>query len=136
MEISPTPWERRNHRWRSRVLEPGSPDPNVAAFLQANPYFQPIPALAAQGIIDPTKIDPAAQAYIALGLIPTSPTGELFPSGGGTNNTNELTGKIDFDITPKDRLSGTVGGIRNPQLQPFGTTAARLLCHSSRLCQH
>ena len=98
----------------------GGPDTNVAAFLQANPYFQANPALAAQGIIDPTKIDPAAQAYIKLGLIPTSPTGELFPAGGGTNNTNELTVKIDFDITPKDKLSGTVGGIRNPQLQPFG----------------
>jgi|HubBroStandDraft_6_1064221.scaffolds.fasta_scaffold11850_2 hypothetical protein len=98
----------------------GGPDPNVAAFLQTNPYFQSNPALAAQAIIDPTKIDPVAQNYIALGLIPTSPTGELFPAGGGTNNTNELTGKIDFDITPKDKLSGTVGGIRNPQLQPFG----------------
>src|ERR1700728_4808696 len=98
----------------------GGPDTNVAAFLQANPYFQANPALAAQGIIDPTKSDPAAQAYIKLGLIPTSPTGELFPAGGGTNNTNELTVKIDFDITPKDKLSGTVGGIRNPQLQPFG----------------
>jgi Carboxypeptidase regulatory-like domain len=98
----------------------GGPDTNVAAFLQANPYFQSNPALAAQAIVDPTKIDPAAQAYIALGLIPTSPSGELFPSGGGTNNTNELTAKIDFDITPKDKLSGTVGGIRNPQLQPFG----------------
>jgi hypothetical protein len=98
----------------------GGPDPNVAAFLQTNTYFQSNPALAAQAIIDPTKIDPAAQQYIALGVIPTSPTGELFPAGGGTNNTNELTGKIDFDITSKDRLSATVGGVRNPQLQPFG----------------
>ncbi len=98
----------------------GAPDSNVAAFLQANPYFQSSPTLAAQGIIDPTKIDPVAQAYIALGVIPTSPTGELFPAGGGTNNTNELTGKIDFDITAKDKLSATIGGVRNPQLQPFG----------------
>jgi hypothetical protein len=98
----------------------GSPDLNVAAFLQTNTYFQSNPSLAAQAIIDPTKIDPAAQAYIALGLIPTSPSGELFPSGNGTNNNNELTGKIDFDITSKDRLTGTVGGVRTNQLQPFG----------------
>jgi len=98
----------------------GGPDPNVAAFLQANPYFQSNPALAANAIIDPTKIDPAATAYIATGLVPASPTGTLLPAGGAQNNNNELTGKIDFEITSKDKLSGTVGGIRNPQLEPFG----------------
>jgi hypothetical protein len=98
----------------------GSPDPNVAAFLAANPYFQSKPALAADAIIDPTKIDPAAAAYIATGLVPSSPSGTLFPSGRAQNNNNELTGKIDFEITSKDKLSGTVGGIRNPQLEPFG----------------
>ena len=101
----------------------GGPDPNVVTFLQANPYFQSNPALAAQAIIDPTKIDPAAQAYIATGLVPSSPTGTLFPTGSGTNNTNELTGKIDFEISTKDKLSATVGGIRNPQLQPFAEFA-------------
>lgn len=98
----------------------GGPDPNVAAFLQANPYFQSNPSLAANAIIDPTKIDPAAAAYIATGLVPASASGTLFPSGDAQNNTNELTGKIDFQITSKDKLSGTVGGIRNPQLEPFG----------------
>jgi Carboxypeptidase regulatory-like domain len=98
----------------------GSASPNVADFLQANPYFQSDSSLAAQGIIDPTKIDPAAQQFIAAGYIPTSPTGTLFPAGSGTNNTNELTGKLDFNITTKDKLSATVGGIRNPLLQPFG----------------
>jgi len=98
----------------------GSPDPNVAAFLQANPYFQSDAAKAAQAIIDPTKFDPAAQAYIATGLISTSPTGTFYPAAGSTNNNNELTGKIDFDMTSKDKLSVTVGGIRNPQLLPFG----------------
>lgn len=98
----------------------GGPDPNVAAFLQANPYFQSNPTLAAQAIIDPTKIAPAAAAYIATGLVPSSPTGTLFPSGGAQNNNNELTGKIDFQITSKDKLSGTAGGFRNPQLEPFG----------------
>jgi len=98
----------------------GSPDPNVAAFLQANPYFQSNPNLAAQAIIDPTKIDPAAAAYIATGLVPSSPTGTLFPSGGAQNNSNELTGKIDFEISSKDKLSATAGGVRIPQLEPFG----------------
>ena len=64
----------------------GGPDPNVAAFLQANPYFQSNPALAAQAIIDPTKIDPAATNYIATGLIPTSPTG-TFSSREIANST-------------------------------------------------
>jgi len=101
----------------------GSPDPNVAAFLEANPYFQSNPNLAAQAIIDPTKIDPAAAAYIATGLVPSSPSGTLFPSGRAQNNNNELTGKIDYEITSNDKLSGTVGGIRNPLLEPFGDSA-------------
>ena len=111
----------------------GGPDPNVAAFLQTNPYFQSNPALAAQGIIDPTKIDPAAQAYIKLGLIPTSPSGELFPAGGGTNNTNELTVKIDFDITPKDKLSGTGWRHSESSASAFRTAVARLFRHGSRI---
>jgi hypothetical protein len=33
----------------------GGPDPNVVVFpAQANPYYQPNPTLAAQGIINPT----------------------------------------------------------------------------------
>ena len=104
----------------------GGPDPNVVAFLQANPYFQPNAALAAQAIIDPTTFDPGAQAYINAKLangqpmIPSNATGEFFPSGNSTNKTNELTVKIDYDITDKDKLTGTVGGIRNPVLDPFG----------------
>ena len=104
----------------------GCLDPNVVAFLQTNPYFQSNSNFAQQGIIDPTKFDPAAQAYIAAKLpsgaplIPSSSTGEFFPAGGSTNNANELTVKIDFDITSKDKLTGTLGGNRNPALYPFG----------------
>ena len=98
----------------------GGPDPNVAAFLQANPYFQSNPALAAQAIIDPTKIDPAATNYIATGLIPTSATGTFSSAGDSKFDTNELTGKVDFAITSKDKLSFTIGGYRSPQTQPFG----------------
>jgi hypothetical protein len=97
----------------------GGPDPLVVSFLQQNPYFQSNPNLAAQGIIDPTKIDPVAQNYIKAGLIPTSPSGQLFPEAASTDNRNEITGKIDYLISSKDRLSATLGGNRNPQLNPF-----------------
>src|SRR5208283_2260500 len=53
----------------------GGPDPLVATYLQNNPYYQPNPTLAAQGIIDPTRIDPIAANYFTQGLIPTSATG-------------------------------------------------------------
>jgi hypothetical protein len=107
-------------------VQTGCPDSNVVAFLQANPYFVSPNGNASQAIIDPTKFDPAAQAYINAKLangqpmIPSSATGEFFPSGGSTDNANEWTAKIDFDMTSKDKLSGTVGGNRNPQLLPFG----------------
>jgi len=98
----------------------GCLDTNVVNFLQTNTYFQSNATLAAQGIIDPTRFDPAAQAYIKTGLIPSNATGELFPAAGGTDNNNELTIKIDFDINSKDKLTGTVGGFRNPLGEPFG----------------
>jgi len=97
----------------------GSPDPNVAAFLQANPYFQSNPALAAQAIIDPTKFDQAAINYIKLGLIPTSTGGLVSSAAPSKNNNNELTGKVDLNLTSKDRISVTVGGFRNLQVDPF-----------------
>ena len=102
----------------------GGPDPNVAAFLQANPYFQSNPSLAAQAIIDPTKIAPAALNYIKLGLIPTSPSGLISQAATATNNNNELTGKLDFVLTQKDKLSVTLGGFRNPEFVPFGLNGA------------
>ncbi len=104
----------------------GCLDTNVVAFLKTNPYFQSPLSTPTDPIIDPTKFGPAAQAYIAAKLpsgaplIPSSSTGEFFPAGGSTNNANELTVKIDFDITSKDKLTGTVGGSRNPVSSPFG----------------
>ncbi|MGB9199499.1 MAG: TonB-dependent receptor, partial [Terriglobales bacterium] len=98
---------------------------SVAAFLLANPYFQSNPTLAAQAMIDTTKFDPAAQAYIALGLIPTSTT--ISPSGlayitqqgGQTDNNNEFTAKFDFNFRSNDKLAITLGGFRNPLTDPF-----------------
>jgi hypothetical protein len=100
----------------------GGPDPNVAAFLALNTYFQPNPTLAAQAIIDPTTFDPAAQAYIASGVIPSNASGELFPAAGSTDNNNEFTAKIDFNIDSKDKLTGTIGGFRRALGEPFGRT--------------
>ena len=95
------------------------PDPNVVAFLQANPFFQPSPALETQGIISPARINSVAQKYITNKLIPTSATGTLFSQGGQIDNTDELTIKGDVTITAKDRLSVTLGSGREPTLTPF-----------------
>jgi hypothetical protein len=95
------------------------PDPAVVAFLQSHPYYQSDPAKALQAIIDPTKIDPVAQKYIASGLIPTSPTGQIFPEGRQTDNVNQYLGKFDFYATQNDRISLTIGSNKEPILNPF-----------------
>jgi outer membrane receptor protein involved in Fe transport len=96
--------------------------PTVAKFLLANPEYQPNPTLAAQGIIDPTAIDPVAKAYFAAGLIPTSPTGILFPEAAAKSNYNEYLGRFDYNLTPKDVITGTFTNRDNPILYPFGDT--------------
>ncbi len=93
---------------------------SVAAFLQANPYYQSNPTLAAQGIIDPTKIDPVATAYLAKGLIPVSASGFVFPQAPAKNNFNEYLGKFDYNVTSTDTISGTFTTNDNPILFPFG----------------
>lgn len=97
----------------------GVQDAGVAAFLQANPYFQSDPNQAACAIIDKTKLDPISQKYVALGLIPTNPNGVADFQGAHTDNRNELTTKLDFSFNDKDKVSFTLGGFRNPQLNPF-----------------
>ena len=97
------------------------PDPNVAAFLLAHPYFQSNAGLAANAIIDPTKIDPVAQNYIKAGLVPTSPTGMLVPNGRATDNQNGYLGKMDFNASEKDRITVTLAGFSYPQLIPFSS---------------
>ena len=98
----------------------GGPDPNVVNFLLANPYYQPVPALANQGIIDPTKIDPVAQAYFKNGLIPTSASGFLFPTASALANNNEYLGKLDYSISSRDILSGTFTAHDSKTTNPFG----------------
>jgi hypothetical protein len=101
----------------------GGPDPNVVNFLLANPYYQANPALAGQGIIDPTKIDPVAQAYFKNGLIPTSPTGFLFPTAAAIANNNEYLGKLDYAISSRDMLSATFTAHDSKTTNPFGNAS-------------
>jgi hypothetical protein len=109
----------------------GAPDPNVAAFLESNPYFASPNGNAAQAIIDPTKIDPVTQAYISAGLVATSPTNQTVCNPDGictgllstsldqTNNADELTTKFDFNLSAKDKVSATIGLNRTLFLNPF-----------------
>jgi hypothetical protein len=100
----------------------GAPDANVVSWLKKYSYFQPNAALAAQGIIDPTRIDPVAKNYIKANLIPTAGNGALFFQGAGTNNADELTEKIDFLATEKDKITVTLSSSRNPILTPGNPT--------------
>lgn len=95
------------------------PDPGVVGFLQAHPYYQSNPALAAQAVIDPTTIDPVAQKYIAASLIPTSPSGQIFPKGAETDNVDQYVGKFDFYATTNDRISLSLGTNKEPIDNPF-----------------
>ena len=99
-------------------------DAGVAGFLQLNPFFQADPAKAACGIIDPTKIDPVAQAYIKNNLLPTSPTGTIVPNGAASDTRNEYNGKIDWNATLKDRFTLTLATYKNPINYPFLTTTS------------
>ncbi len=98
----------------------GQPDPNVATFLISNPYFQSNPTLAAQAIIDPTKINPVATNYIGLGLIPTSSSGFVSTSQNSKDNYSELTVKTDFVLTDKDRVAVTIGIHPEKVIAPYG----------------
>jgi len=113
------------------TVSAGCPDPNVAAFLENNPYFATPNGNAAQAILDPTKIDPVTQAYIKAGLIATSPTNQTVCDANGvctgllstsleqTNNADELTAKFDFNLSPKDKIAATIGLNRTPSVNPF-----------------
>ena len=93
----------------------------VGSFLLANPYFQPSPALAAQGIIDPSRIDAVAHNYIAAGMVPVSPTGSVSPTATAKDDREELTTKVDYHVSPSDILSVTAGWNKMTQTSPFAT---------------
>jgi hypothetical protein len=96
----------------------GVPNPQVAQFLEAYPYFA-VPGEAAQAQIDPTKFSPVSKNYIKDGLIPTSATGLKIAQAGSKDNYNQLTVKLDAELGSKDKLSGTLGYQREPTLLPF-----------------
>ena len=95
------------------------PDPGVVAFLQSHPYYQSDPTKQSQAIIDPTKIDPVAQKYIAAGLIPSSSSGQVFPQASQKDDVNQYLGKFDFYATRNDRIALTLGYNKEPIINPF-----------------
>lgn len=97
------------------------PDPYVASFLQTNPSYIAPGHTYKEAIINPAMIDPAAQKYIAAGLIPTttSPDGSLASFGAGSDNRNELTVKLDYTATTKDKISLTLGQSKTKIVSPF-----------------
>jgi outer membrane receptor protein involved in Fe transport len=123
----------------SHASPTGGPDPQVVNFLQNNPFYQSNAALAALGIIDPTKIDAVAQSYKAAHLVsataantyrcpppppgggPVVCSGILFSQANALDNNNEFTGKLDYNLSERDHLSATVGGTRIFQSRPFQT---------------
>src|ERR1700722_12165550 len=104
----------------------GGPDPGVVAFVTANPWFASPHGSVANAIIDPTKIDPVAQSYIKAGLVPTAPNGLLSTTLNSQDNRNEVTGKLDFNLSSKDKLSATIGFNRagDPYLGTFNPNPA------------
>jgi carboxypeptidase family protein/TonB-dependent receptor-like protein len=97
----------------------------VAAQGTPHPFFQAATQPAACAVLacalDPTKFNPISLEYINEGLMPVTSSGVITPTSAATNNDNELTMRFDFLITPKDQLTTTIGGERNPQLSPFIT---------------
>ena len=102
----------------SNFLSAG-PDPGVVDFLNTHPYYQSDPAKRNQAIIDPTKINPVAQAYIAAGLLPTSPSGQVLPQGSEKDDVNQYIGKFDYNATHNDHISLSIGYNKEPVNNPF-----------------
>jgi hypothetical protein len=97
----------------------GGPDPAVAGFLLANPYFQGDPNLASQAIIDPSRISPVSENYFKDGLLTPSSSGYLFPEAAAIANHSEYLGKLDYNISPRDTLTATMAAQDSPSTVPF-----------------
>ena len=89
-----------------------------------HPYFQSDPVKQAQGIIDPTKFDPVAKAYINANLLPVSSSGFLIPNGASYDNREEYNLKTDISASGKDRFTLTLVKFHNPQKYAFLPGAA------------
>jgi hypothetical protein len=115
----------------------GTPDANVAQFLQNNPFFQPDSTKRGVNpgdpvIIDPTRFDAVAKNYIAKNLLAVAPnnavpgdcggnfcSGTLNAQGSNIDDFNELTVRLDYNMSEKDHLNGTIGGRRFKQTRPL-----------------
>jgi len=97
----------------------GGPDPAVAAFLQNNPYYQPSPTLAAQAIIDPTKLNSVALNYFKAGLMPIAAAGQIFSTASAKANVDDYLGRFDYNISPHDIVSATITSHHAPVTLPF-----------------
>jgi len=110
--------------WHNNPLEPDGSSCGTAA----NPFYAaPIQPAGCGGFacaLDPAKFNPVAVKYITAGLLPTSASGLVTPTSAATNNVNELTMRFDYQLTQKDQLTATIGGQRNPELDPFSTTSS------------
>jgi outer membrane receptor protein involved in Fe transport len=113
-----TPSELTGDFSHSNAAQNG-PDPLVTSFLQQFPFFQPNAALAAQGIIDPSKINPVSQNYIKANLIPTAASGNLFSQSAARADADEITEKLDIVASDKDRISLTLGAKRGTTVSPY-----------------
>ena len=67
-------------------------------------------------MIDPTKFNSISQKYISAGWFPTNPSGAANYQGAHTDNNNEITGKLDFLFSDKDKLSVTHGWLSESDL--------------------
>ncbi len=98
-----------------------SDDSGVVAFTEANPFFQ-APGKPA-GFLNPAALNPVSVNYITNGLMPVADSGVLTPTSSAIDNRNELTMRFDFQVTQKDQITATLGGQRNPTLDPFVTAS-------------
>jgi hypothetical protein len=98
----------------------GGPDPDVVSFLQQYPYYQADPNKQLQGIIDPSTINSVAANYLKANLVPSDPSGFVYPVSNAINNADEFTGRIDYALTEKDHINGTFGWNHAPSIDPFG----------------
>jgi Carboxypeptidase regulatory-like domain/TonB-dependent Receptor Plug Domain/TonB dependent receptor len=96
-----------------------SSDSGVVAFTEANPFFQ-APGKPA-GFLNPAALNPVSLNYIKQGLMPVNDSGVITPTSALTDNNNELTMRFDFQATAKDQITATIGGERNPKIEPFLT---------------
>jgi hypothetical protein len=94
----------------------GKPDAKIAAFLKKYPFYQGNPTLAAQAIIDPTKVNSVFQNLAKAGLVATSPTGTFVPTVSTKANYDQYTSKVDLLATPRDRVTITLGYQSSPNL--------------------